>query len=220
MKQTLVRTHPLHTGPTDLEPCRRDNIGALSRQRSCPGEVDGHLASNTLRHTLLGALGVALMRRSSSLGVIHLGALLEAATHAVDSALARLGLGGKRAITATVSLLAQTGSVGAVSVLRAVVQTGANIASISRPARVAVALTLNTLAVARATLALSGATSGAVSTTPSVLTRADTIEALSVSRAVRIPTGLLGTIVSLVPLVTDALHLITDGNALTVSRAG
>jgi len=132
-------------------------------------EVNRHLSSDALRNTLLCALGIALMRRTSSLSLIDLGALLQAATDAVNCALARLGLRRQRAIPTTVSLLAQAGAIVAVSVLRAIIQTSTNIAAIARPARVAVAVTLHALSVTAAALAISRAAGIAVSATPSVL---------------------------------------------------
>jgi len=110
------------------------------------------------------------MRWSSTLCLIDLGALLQAPTHTVNGALARLGLSRQRAVTATVALLAQAGSVGTVSVLRAIVQARADIASIARPSGVAVALALNALSVAAAPLTLTGAPARAVIATPAILT--------------------------------------------------
>lgn len=100
--------------------------------------------------------------------------------------------------------------------LGAVVQAGADIASVSRPAWVAVAFSLNALAVAAAALAMSRATSSAVSTTPAVVARALSLEALAVAGAV-VGACLLGTIVALEPGITIALHLRADGNALSVA---
>lgn len=94
---------------------------------------------------------------SSALSLIDLGALLEASTDTVDGALAWLWLRRERAVSATVSLLAQAGSIVAIAVLRAVVQACSDVAGISRPSWVAIAEPLNALAVAAASLAITGA---------------------------------------------------------------
>lgn len=159
------------------------------------------------------------MRRAGSLCLVDLGALLEAATDAVNRTLARLGLSGKGAVTATVALLAEAGTVAAVAVLRAVVQAGTDIACVSRPAGVAVALALDALAVAGAPLTVAGATRSTVDTTPAILTRANTIKALSMLGAV-VLAGLLGAIVTLVAFVANALHLSPNRDALTIAGAG
>jgi len=102
--------------------------------------------------------------------------------------------------------------------LRAVIQAGAHVASISGPSGVAIALSLNALSVSRAALSVSRATSSAVSASPSVLARADTVEALSVSRAV-IGACLLRAVIALVSLIALACHLSSNRHTLSVSRA-
>jgi len=204
------------------------HIDRVDRQAGAAAEVDRHLAGNALRNALLRALGVAFMRRAGTLRLVHLGALLETPTDAVNRALARLRLRGKRAVTASISFLAQASPVVAVPVLGAIVQTSADIASISRPAGVAIALALNALPVATAALSVTRATSITMSTTPSIDTRALAVEALSMTRA---PITLLvlftvtmamplGTIVTGVALVrADTLHLISNGNTDTIAGA-
>jgi hypothetical protein len=179
-----------------------------------------------LRNTLLCALGVALVGRTSTLELVHLGALLQAAAHAVNGALAGLGLRGERAVATAVTLLAQAGSVVAISVLRAVVQAGADVASVARPAGVAVALTLDALAVAAAALAMSRAAGVAVLTAPAVLARADTVEARTVAGAAIANTvvpltvaRLLGAVIAGVASVANARHLGANRDAHTVARA-
>jgi len=115
------------------------------------------------------------------LGLVHLGALLQATSHAMDGALAWLWLGRKGAVTAAVSLLAKTGPVAAIPVLGAVVQASADVTSVTRPTGVAVAFALNTLSVSTAALSMTRASASAISSTPSVFTRADSVEALSVT---------------------------------------
>jgi hypothetical protein len=174
----------------------------------------------------LGALGVALMRGSSTLCLINLGALLKTATNAMNGTLTRLGLRRQRAVTTTVSLLAEASAVVAVSVLRAIIQAGSDITSIARPSGVAVTLPLDTLSVSTAALSISRAASIAVSASPSIHARALAIEALSMSRAsiallifLSITVAvLLGAVITSVFLVTDALHLVSDSNTLSVSR--
>jgi len=162
----------------------REGVHRLRWERGVAAEVDGHLSSNALGNALLSARGVAFVGWTSTLCLVNLGALLKAATHAVDGALARLGLRRERAVATAVSLLAETGPVVAVPVLGAIVQADASIACVSRPAGVAVARALNALAVSAATLTMSGAASGAVITTPAVLARAHSVEALSVAGAI------------------------------------
>lgn len=159
------------------------------------------------------------MRWPSTLCLIDLGALLQAPTHTVDGTLARLGLSGQGAVTATVALLAKTGTVGAVSVLRAVVQACADVTSIARPPGVAVALALDALAVSTAPLTLTWAAARAVIATPPVLASTDTIEAVTVVGAV-VGARLLRAIVALVTLITHTLQLRADRGTLTVTRAG
>lgn len=77
------------------EACRSlvwEGVCGLCGQRRASSKVNWHLAGHALWHTLLGALGVALVRWTGTLGLVHLRALLQAATNAVDSALAWLGL--------------------------------------------------------------------------------------------------------------------------------
>lgn len=149
---------------------------------------------------------------------IDLGALLEAPAHAVDRALAGLWFGRKGAVTSTVTLLAQACPVLAISVLAAVVQASTNIASIARPAWVAVARAFNALAVAVASLAVTRAATRTVVTTPTILARADAVKALAVATAV-VGARLLRTVVSLVTLVALARHLRSNRHALSVARA-
>jgi hypothetical protein len=146
----------------------------------------------------------------------------------MNGTLARLGFRRQGAIATAVSLLAQAGTIVAVSVLRAIIQAGTNIAAIARPSRVAIAVTLDALSVSTAALAVSRAAGVAVSTAPSVLAGAHTVKALAVSRAaitglILLPVTmavLLGTVISSVLLIADTLHLVADGNALSVSTAG
>jgi len=102
--------------------------------------------------------------------------------------------------------------------LRAVIQASTDVASIAGPSWIAVALALHALAIATATLAISGATTSAVSTTPTILASANAAETFSMSGAV-VGAGLLRTIVTLVPFVTLAGHLRINWNALPISRA-
>lgn len=202
-------------------------VSRLLGQTLASAQIDGHLTGNALRNTLLGALSVALMRRSGSLSLINLSALLKAAAHAMNGTLARLGLRRERAITAAVSLLAEAGTVVAVSVLRAVVETGLDVAGIAGPSGVAVANSVNALSVAAALSSVSGADRVAVLTTPSVLARALSVEALSVSGAAisllvlltLAVAVLLTAVVSGVSLVADALHLSSNREADSVSGA-
>jgi len=113
--------------------------------------------------------------------------------------------------------------------LGAIVQASADVATVSRPARVAVAFTLNTLAVATAALSVTGATSIAMSTTPSIDARAQAVEALAVTRAsitlliffTLAMAVFLAAIIACVALVrANTLHLVSNRNADTVSGAG
>lgn len=199
----------------------------LHGQTLASAQIDGHLTGNALRNTLLGALSVALMRRSGSLSLINLSALLEAATNAMNGTLAGLRLRRERAITAAVSLLAEASTVVAVSVLRAIIEAGLDVAGIAGPGRVAVANSVDALAVAAALSAMSGANRVAVLTTPTVLARALSVEALSVSGAAitllvflsLAMTMLLAAVVSGVSLVADTLHLNSDREADSVAGA-
>jgi len=100
--------------------------------------------------------------------------------------------------------------------LGAVIQTGSNIAGISGPARVAVALAFNTFAVATATLTVTWTSSSAVIASPTILTSTNTLKALAMARAV-VRAGLFSAIVTLETLVTLARHLRINGNALSVA---
>lgn len=162
------------------------------------------------------ALGVALVGWTGTLSLIDLGALLEASTNAVDGALAWLGLSRKRAVTAAVSLLAQARSVVAIAVLGAIVQASADVASITRPSRVAVAFTLNALSVSAATVSVSWATACAVLATPAVLARAHTIEAVAVVGAV-VGACLLRAVIALETLIALAGHLGSEWHTLTIA---
>jgi len=113
-------------------------------------------------------------------------------------------------------------------VLGAIVQTSADIATVPRPAGVAITFALNALSVAAASLSVTRAASITMSTTPAVDTRALAVEALPMTRA---PITLLvlftvamamplGTIITRVALVrADTLHLISNGNTDTVAGA-
>jgi hypothetical protein len=114
--------------------------------------------------------------------------------------------------------LAEAGSVVAVTVLGAVIEACAHVTGISRPARVAVALALHTLSIAAAALTMARAASSTVCTTPSILARANTAEALSVARAI-VGASLLGAVISLVALIALACHFSSHRNTLSISRA-
>jgi len=103
-------------------------------------------------------------------------------------------------------------------VLGAVIQASSDFTAISAPSRVAIALAFHTLAVSTASLANTWAASGTVDATPSILTGANSLEALSMTRAV-VRTSLLRAVESLVAFVALAHHLSSDWFALTVARA-
>lgn len=83
----------------------------------------------------MGALSVALMGLLGTLVFVDLGALVQAATHATNGALARNRGSGQGAVTATVAGHAQAGTVVAVAMVRAIVQAGAGVAVIAGPPR-------------------------------------------------------------------------------------
>jgi len=112
-------------------------------------------------------------------------------------------------------------------VLGAIIQASSDIARVARPSWVAIALALNALAVSAAALSVSGAAGIAVGSSPSVLARALAVEALTMARAsvaflvllALTMAVLLSTVVTSVLLVADALHLVSNRDAHSVTRA-
>jgi hypothetical protein len=108
----------------------------------------------------VGALCVTLVRLLWSLVLIDLGALVQAAAHTTDGALARHGCGRQRAVAAAVARHAEAGAVVAVPMVGAVVQAGARVTVIARPARRAEAGAIVALAVSRALLTTNARATG------------------------------------------------------------
>jgi len=133
--------------------------------------------------------------------------------------LARLGLRAQRTVTAAITLLTETGTVVTEAVLGTIVQARTNVATISRPARVARARAINAFSVSRAFLPISWASPCTVVTTPAVFTGAHAIEAFAVVGAV-IGTRLLGTVIPFIAFITHARHGRPRRCTHAISRAG
>lgn len=173
----------------------------------------------------MSAFGVTFVRRAGSLRFVDLRTLLETTTNAMDCTLARLRFRRKRAVTASVSLLAQTSTVVAVPVLRAVIQACTDVTCIARPARVAVTHHIHAFAISTATLTIAWATPFTVSTTPTVVARAHAVKALAVAVAAvawlvlmaRWVAVSLAAVIASVLRVADAPHLITNSHAVAIA---
>jgi len=103
-------------------------IGCERGLATCCGALLCHATRKALWDTLMCALRVALVGLLWALRLVHPRALVEAATHTADGALAGDRCDRERAVLPPVAWVAQAGAVVAVAVVRAVVQASLRVA--------------------------------------------------------------------------------------------